>query len=256
MGEARGLGGRRVRLAARPSPLRLRLPRPPAPPLVVPAPRRCGGRAAILGTKRYARRPRPADAAAGRGPIGFAPCPRSPPPLDADGVARGGQKPARPRPGSAAPPLCPLAAVVPGQRRRAAPPRGARRPIVLSRWRPAPPGPLRRRRPGPRQSARANKEGGLASGAAQPRPLRARPLRPAPPFCIRGAGPFGLRCGGFVRAAGLDIVSPLTRATISCVSYRSKQHWTVMLVTSFVPILCARPKGGLKKSCNVILSFL
>ena len=35
MGEARGLGGRRVRLAARPSPLRLRLPRPPAPPLVV-----------------------------------------------------------------------------------------------------------------------------------------------------------------------------------------------------------------------------
>ena len=78
-----------------------------------------------------------------------------------------------------------------GRRRRAAPSAGSRHPIFLCRWRLAPPGPLRRRRPAARSVLRPLKRSGGAC-VSEAAPLRAAPGRscPAPHFGAPGRGFF------------------------------------------------------------------
>ena len=131
MGDARGCRGglrrglRRCRAA------------PPLPLVVLPP----DG----VSTLRYARGPVPPKRRAAA-LIGFAPFPLPPPPL-AQMASSAGGKSLRARCGVPLRPPVPLLRRLARQRRRAAPPAGSRHPIFLERWRLAPPGPLRRRRP-------------------------------------------------------------------------------------------------------------
>ena len=126
---------------------------------------------------------------------------RSRRPRFAVGGVRWGQKPARPRRGSAAPPLCPCFAVLGGSRRRAGRSAGSRRPTCLvavavgSSRPPPPPSP-----PSP-VLLRAAAVGGACFRRPKGRPLRAPPLPPRPPFFRRGRG--ALVCA----AAGIDVVA-------------------------------------------------
>ncbi len=162
MGDARGCRGglrrglRRCRAA------------PPLPLVVLPP----DG----VSTLRYARGPVPPKRRAAA-LIGFAPFPL-PPPRFADGVVSGGQKPARPLRGSAAPP-------VPAGRRRPWPAAGGvvsrQPPLSSSRSGGAsaqPPSPP----PSPPASLCAgNQGGGLLQRLWPPRRCGGAPLRPAPP---------------------------------------------------------------------------
>ena len=110
-----------------------------------------------------------------------------------------GAKACAPAAGFRCAPLCPLAAVVRGQRRRAAPPAGSRHPIFFGAVAVGSSGATPP--PSPRSPVllRAAKVGGLASAAFGRRAAAAaRPSAPAPPPGFGpGAGLFCFRCGGF-----------------------------------------------------------
>ena len=178
MGDARGCrGGRRRGL------------RPPV-----------AARCAAAGWRQHSlvcARPRPAETA-GRGPHRLCPFSAAAAPACADGVVSGGQKPARPLRGSAAPP-CALAA--PSRAAAAAGGPSGRLPpshffevVAVGSSGATPP-------PSPRSPVllRAAKVGGLASAAFGRRAAAAaRPSAPAPPPGFGpGAGLFCFRCGGF-----------------------------------------------------------
>ena len=101
-------------------------------------------------------------------------------------------------------PPVPLLRRLARQRRRAAPPAGSRHPIFLKRWRLAPPGPLRRRRPVRRSCCGQPRWGGLLQRPLAAAPLRRRapPLQPRPPVLAPGRGYFAFA------AAGLGIAPP------------------------------------------------
>ena len=150
-----------------------------------------------VSTLSVCARPRPAETA-GRGPHRLCPFSAAAAPACADGVVSGGQKPARPLRGSAAPP-CALAA--PSRAAAAAggpsgrlPPSHFFRVVAVGSSGATPP-------PSPRSPVllRAAKVGGLASAAFGRRAAAAaRPSAPAPPPGFGpGAGLFCFRCGGF-----------------------------------------------------------
>ena len=178
-------------LPSRPAPL----PFGPPLPLVVLPP---DG----VSTLRYARGPVPPKRRAAA-LIGFAPFPLPPPPL-AQLASSAGGKSLRARCGVPLRPPVPLLRRLARQRRRAAPPAGSRHPIFLKRWRLAPPGPLRRRRPVRRSCCGQPRWGGLLQRPLAAAPLRRRapPLRPRPPVLAPGRGYF------VFAAAGLGIAPP------------------------------------------------
>ena len=112
-------------------------------------------------------------------------------PACAVGVVAGAKKPARPRPGAAAPPLWPRPAGRRGRRRRAAPSAGSRHPIffvsvAVGSSGATPPPPPRR----PVSPAAIKAEwGGLRQRSRAPSG-RAGALQPRPPFWGPGAGFF------------------------------------------------------------------
>lgn len=115
-----------------------------------------------------------------------------------------GAKACAPAAGFRCAPPVPLLRRLARQRRRAAPPAGSRHPIFLERWRLAPPGPLRRRRPVRRSCCGQPRWGGLLQRPLAAAPLRRRapPLRPRPPVLAPGRGYF------VFAAAGLGIAPP------------------------------------------------
>ena len=169
-----------------------------------PAPLPCrppvAARCAAARWRRHASvcaRPRPAETA-GRGPHRLCPFSAAAAPACAVGVVSGGQKPARPLRGSAAPP-CALAA--PSRAAAAAGGPSGRLPpshffgaVAVGSSGATP-------LPSPRSPVllRAAKVGGLASAAFGRRTAAAaRPSAPAPPPGFGpGAGLFCFRCGGF-----------------------------------------------------------
>lgn len=155
-----------------------------------------------VSTLSVCARPRPAETA-GRGPHRLCPFSAAAAPACAVGVVSGGQKPARPLRGSAAPP-CALAA--PSRAAAAAGGPSGRLPpshffgaVAVGSSGATPP-------PSPRSPVllRAAKVGGLLQRPLAAAPLRRRapPLRPRPPVLAPGRGYF------VFAAAGLGIAPP------------------------------------------------
>ena len=184
------------------------------------ASRRCGGRAAILGTQRYARRPRPADAAAGRGLHRLWALTAAAAPAWRRWRRPLGPKACAPAAGlRCAPP-------VPACCRRSRPAAGASSVVSrpgpvfscggASAQPPSPPPPVP-------ASDCAGKQGGGACSGRWPRRLRgtrrALPLQPRPPFWPRGGAYFIFAAAGLgiaPPAGGAKVLPSCTRCAIGC----------------------------------------
>lgn len=115
-----------------------------------------------------------------------------------------GAKACAPAAGFRCAPLCPCCAVSRGSGGGRPLRQAPAIPFFLERWRLAPPGPLRRRRPVRRSCCGQPRWGGLLQRPLAAAPLRRRapPLRPRPPVLAPGRGYF------VFAAAGLGIAPP------------------------------------------------